>query len=401
MTGDPQLQRNNLFINGDLLTGLLVRLKSSDGTTLILFWSYDGAGGGGFSAARRATSTYGGAGDFENVFFDLSNEPEWLGKKITSLRLDPPGAVGSTFGVDWIRGLSSTRDGDGDGRSDQGEVLQSRNPYSATDLAFEFNLDGDFEGWDGTNNITDPIVAAGLLSGKTVTGDPFRTNTNLQFPGSDVPVLLIKLEASQSGSVELFWGITGANNFSGTRRLSRTYASTEGAPEILVFDLISDPSWLGQEVRRLRVDPINRAGTDFAIDWIRGSDGDFDDDGVPDIFEAAQGLNLLDPNDVELDFDGDGQSNFAEYIAGTAVNDASESLVFESCSRVGSQFTGSLHGKAGREYRLLRWSGREGEPWQVILGVIGPLGVDKLVTLTDTAATESSAFYRAEVTFPE
>lgn len=397
LTGDPQLQRSGLFLDGDLMTGLLVRLSSSNGTAPSLFWSYDGAGGGGFSAGRRLTTGYGAARDLENVFFDLSQEPEWLGKRITALRLDPPGGVGSTFEVEWIRGTSTSRDPDGDGVSDQAEALKARDPYSASDLGFEFDSDDDYQVWIGTNNITDPTVIGGFLTGTTVTGDPFRTNTNFQFSGSEVPVLLIKITAGQPGTTELSWGITGGNNFTGTRRLGRFYNSTTGDVEVLVFDFASDPDWTGQEVRRFRVDPINQATTNFSIDWIRASDGDYDNDGLPDAFEASQGLDLLDPSDAASDLDGDGQSNLAEYIADTSVTDATDRLVFKACSRSGSQFSGTLQGKAGRQYRLLSWTGVEGAPWQVVPGVVGPLASDAVITLIDATANEEVMFYRAEV----
>ncbi len=48
---------------------------------------------------------------------------------------------------------------------------------------------------------------------------------------------------------------------------------------------------------------------------------DSDDDGMPDSFELANGLNPNDPNDAVLDADGDGQNNRAEYLAGTNPQD--------------------------------------------------------------------------------
>jgi len=44
---------------------------------------------------------------------------------------------------------------------------------------------------------------------------------------------------------------------------------------------------------------------------------DTDMDGIPDAWETANGLNPNDPSDAALDRDGDGQSNRAEYLAGT------------------------------------------------------------------------------------
>ncbi|MBI4232582.1 S-layer homology domain-containing protein, partial [Candidatus Peregrinibacteria bacterium] len=44
---------------------------------------------------------------------------------------------------------------------------------------------------------------------------------------------------------------------------------------------------------------------------------DSDLDGLPDSYELAKKFNPKDPNDAKKDFDGDGLSNFAEYLQGT------------------------------------------------------------------------------------
>jgi len=50
------------------------------------------------------------------------------------------------------------------------------------------------------------------------------------------------------------------------------------------------------------------------------ADPDDDNDGMPDVYEIANGLNrLLD--DAAADLDGDGSSNWDEFVAGTAAND--------------------------------------------------------------------------------
>ena len=46
-------------------------------------------------------------------------------------------------------------------------------------------------------------------------------------------------------------------------------------------------------------------------------DGDTDNDGMPDLWEAAHGLKPMDPSDASLDPDNDGLSNLQEYRKGT------------------------------------------------------------------------------------
>ena len=50
-------------------------------------------------------------------------------------------------------------------------------------------------------------------------------------------------------------------------------------------------------------------------------DPDDDDDGMPDSFENAHGLNPLNPADASTDLDGDGFTNLFEYLTGTDPSD--------------------------------------------------------------------------------
>ena len=49
---------------------------------------------------------------------------------------------------------------------------------------------------------------------------------------------------------------------------------------------------------------------------------DSDGDGIPDKYEVDYGLNPVDPSDRNLDLDGDGWTNYEEYLAGYAANNA-------------------------------------------------------------------------------
>jgi hypothetical protein len=56
---------------------------------------------------------------------------------------------------------------------------------------------------------------------------------------------------------------------------------------------------------------------------------DTDQDGLPDVWETAAGLNPSSAADALLDLDGDGVRNVDEYISGTNPNDASSYLKVE------------------------------------------------------------------------
>jgi len=67
-------------------------------------------------------------------------------------------------------------------------------------------------------------------------------------------------------------------------------------------------------------DPTETTDTDG--DGIgNNADPDDDGDGMPDVFETANGLDPLDPADAAADADGDGATNLSEFEAGTDPND--------------------------------------------------------------------------------
>ena len=63
---------------------------------------------------------------------------------------------------------------------------------------------------------------------------------------------------------------------------------------------------------------VKNLGPDTDLDWIPNlKDPDDDNDGMPDWWEKKYGLNPLDPSDRNTDLDGDGLTNYQEYLYGT------------------------------------------------------------------------------------
>jgi len=63
---------------------------------------------------------------------------------------------------------------------------------------------------------------------------------------------------------------------------------------------------------------------------------DFDRDGIPDLTETELGLAPNDPSDAALDRDGDGQSNRAEFVAGTDPTNSASYLRIEQAITPGT-----------------------------------------------------------------
>ncbi len=70
-----------------------------------------------------------------------------------------------------------------------------------------------------------------------------------------------------------------------------------------------------RQVESCEVPPVGAPGEAVALRIVAGEDADAD--GMSDAWERANGLDPTDPADATADLDGDGQTNLAEYRAGT------------------------------------------------------------------------------------
>jgi len=82
-----------------------VRLRASANVTVQLLWGNEN---GGFGGSRYLNANYTGAGAWQTLSFAVSSSPDWTGKTINALRIDPVTATGQTFDIDWIRASSAT-----------------------------------------------------------------------------------------------------------------------------------------------------------------------------------------------------------------------------------------------------------------------------------------------------
>ncbi len=182
-------------------------------------------------------------------------------------------------------------DDDGDGHSNSREVLENRDPESAGDLAFEFDTDGDYEGWSAANNITGPGVSYGTLNGTSTTGDPQLLNSAFNFSANAVPKLALRLKSTAAGGIQFYFATTATNSFSSAQLVTVSYTNPPNW-QTLVYNLATNPAWVGKTVTRLRFDPATVANANFAIDWIRASDGSLNDRLNFGLGGPATGTNL-------------------------------------------------------------------------------------------------------------
>jgi hypothetical protein len=107
---------------------------------------------------------------------------------------------------------------------------------------------------------------------------------------------------------------------------------------------------------------------------------------MPDAWETAHGLTV-GIDDSADDPDGDGQSNLAEYLAGTHPQSGTSVFAVESMTMTGGAVTLNWTGVAGRTYQV--WSSPDLRQWTrdgaaIICTTNGPLTANA----PTTAATQ-------------
>jgi YVTN family beta-propeller protein len=120
---------------------------------------------------------------------------------------------------------------------------------------------------------------------------------------------------------------------------------------------------------------------------------DFDHDGLPDEWESANGFATNNAADAALDFDSDGQSNAAEYVAGTDPRDPQSFLRVERIFLAGDEAAVvQFPAVSNKTYTVQIRDGLNDSAWNRWTDVV--ITRNRLVSLTNTMAGAASRYYR-------
>lgn len=385
------------------IVAMLARLRAASNCTFEWWWGTGASNS--FHSSRLVTAGYSATGAWQTLVLPVGANPQWPSQTITRLRFDPANLASVPFAIDHIRpsdgdydhdGLADAPDGgldadddglanledtdsDGDAMDDGRETTAGRSHVSPLDLGFEFNTTNDFEGWTNSQEMVGGSVSNGVLSGLATNSNPARENRNFHFQTAGITGVLVRYKGSVTGAAQIIWNRLGDGTYVQARSATNAY-STSNVWRTLYFHIGTHTQWVGQTIAWLRFDPAGGSNTAFQVDWLRATDGDYDNDGIPDLVEGSAdpdadglsniedldsdndlmpdawetlyGLNRTNAADAAADPDNDRSPNLSEYIAGTVPNDPSDHFRILSIAQDGTNIAAAVDARTGRIYHL-------------------------------------------------
>jgi hypothetical protein len=146
-------------------------------------------------------------------------------------------------------------------------VFYSR-PVCPGGVQYEFDSDGDAEGWQDLHNVSPLAAAEGSLS-FTITGpDPFIGSPRFAVTAADNRYVIVRMRMSIEGVCQVFWS-TSTEPYPTEAKSLKFSSGAAGAFETYVLHVSQLETWQGQIVE-LRVDPPSEAASgEVAIDFVR------------------------------------------------------------------------------------------------------------------------------------
>ncbi|MFC7624584.1 stalk domain-containing protein [Microlunatus sp. GCM10028923] len=144
-------------------------------------------------------------------------------------------------------------------------------PDRSTDFtpAWEFDSDGDTEGWAVLKEIDGLSVTGGALTGSTATNDPaIEQQAVLGLQAAEYPYAEVRLRMSPAVGAQLFWMREGDTDYHANRCVTVRVESDNADFQTVELPLWRSGTWTGK-INKLRFDPINHVPGSFEIDYLR------------------------------------------------------------------------------------------------------------------------------------
>lgn len=131
--------------------------------------------------------------------------------------------------------------------------------------AWEFNTDGDPEGWGPMMGLEEFQVRGGCMTARTATRDP-AFSVNVRFDTRRFDRMIVRMKLDKGTRAQLFWRPQGASE---SEQTSLAFATVpDGQFHEYLLELGAVQTWQGK-ITGLRLDPNSEPGAHVQIDFIR------------------------------------------------------------------------------------------------------------------------------------
>jgi hypothetical protein len=158
-------------------------------------------------------------------------------------------------------------------RPGDGRLLRLTTSRPLTAIAFQFNTDGDVEGWGHPHGLSEPSVKEGVLAMTFSGSDPFISRGNLRLAPGTVTKIRVRMKLPPCNpAAQLFWSTTDEPNLADDKHLDFP-VQPDGAWHEYEIPVGTHPKWRGKTVTLIRFDPTTGGaspGSKVEIDYLRG-----------------------------------------------------------------------------------------------------------------------------------
>lgn len=131
--------------------------------------------------------------------------------------------------------------------------------------SWEFNADGDTEGWDVWNQLDPLQIRNGSLITKSTGNDPYMASPRIYIGATDFPRIEIRMKISAGNTADLYF-ITGSESIYDESKVLHFPIISDGQFHIYSLNMSTVKTWSG-EITQIRFDPTN-SQADIEIDYI-------------------------------------------------------------------------------------------------------------------------------------
>lgn len=146
-------------------------------------------------------------------------------------------------------------------------------PETLANVDFQFNTDGDLEGWGNFSGLSGAMVNDGVLTMTLGARDPHFSRLYLRLAPDTYKSLRVRMSVSSGDAkAQVFWITSDEPAFADTRYMDFPIVP-DGEWHEYEIPVGEHERWAGQEIRGLRLDPSTggaEPGATVQIDWIVG-----------------------------------------------------------------------------------------------------------------------------------